>query len=239
MDPAEIRFIRWVVIKEWGAEIWKNPPIPHAMRGLLSYSAISCRCWLFGNKLPTAHTASAAFYSLHTSVGNGAMNKFGICFQWRHEHFKPRMLLFSVGNDAMNALQILATAQRVSRRHWLGCNIVCSGFTNCKWKMTIEMFYWRSLFLSTFPAFLTVFLLSVLHLCILSCTVQYSLPLQGEEGRGEEGRTRGSTTRLRNLCSAFEQANTVPPIPTAPWMSFPRWQFASELSTAYEVALYL
>ncbi len=34
--------------------------------------------------------------------------------QWRNEHFKPRMMLFSVGNGAMNALQYwLATAQRV------------------------------------------------------------------------------------------------------------------------------
>ncbi len=32
-----------------------------------------------------------------------AMNKFGICFQWHNEHFKPKMLLFSVGNGALNA----------------------------------------------------------------------------------------------------------------------------------------
>ncbi len=62
---------------------------------------------------PTALTA--AFYLLHTAVGNGAINKCGTCFQWRNEHFKPRMLLVSVGNGAiktpdigngaMNALQ--------------------------------------------------------------------------------------------------------------------------------------
>ncbi len=51
-----------------------------------------------------AYTAlSAVFYSLHTVVGNGAINKFAICFQWRNEHFKPRMLLFYVGYGAMNA----------------------------------------------------------------------------------------------------------------------------------------
>ncbi len=26
---------------------------------------------------------------------------FGLLFQWRNEHFKPRMLLFSVGNGAI------------------------------------------------------------------------------------------------------------------------------------------
>jgi hypothetical protein len=36
-----------------------------------------------------AHTAlSAAFYLLHTVVGNGAMNKFGSCCQWRIELVK-------------------------------------------------------------------------------------------------------------------------------------------------------
>jgi hypothetical protein len=58
-------------------------------------------CWLFGNKLPTAHTdLSAAFYLLHKAVGNGAMNKFGNCSQWRTELLITRMLLFS---GTMNA----------------------------------------------------------------------------------------------------------------------------------------
>jgi hypothetical protein len=50
------------------------------------------------------HTAlSAAFYLLHSAVGDSAMNKSGICFQWRNEHFTVRMLFFSVGKGAMNA----------------------------------------------------------------------------------------------------------------------------------------
>jgi hypothetical protein len=41
-------------------------------------------------QLPMAHTAmSAAFYSLHTAVGNVAMNKFGSCIQWRNEILNP------------------------------------------------------------------------------------------------------------------------------------------------------
>jgi hypothetical protein len=39
---------------------------------------------------------SAAFYLLPTAVGNGAMNKFGNCSQWRSK-------LFSIGNGAMKA----------------------------------------------------------------------------------------------------------------------------------------
>ncbi len=39
-------------------------------------------------------------------VSNGAMNEFGICFQWPNEHFNPRMLLFSEGNGAMKAPRI-------------------------------------------------------------------------------------------------------------------------------------
>ncbi len=54
-----------------------------------------------------AHTAlSAAFYLLHTAIDKSAMNKFRICFQWRNEHFKPRMLLVSVGNGAINIRDI-------------------------------------------------------------------------------------------------------------------------------------
>jgi hypothetical protein len=68
---------------------------------------------------------SAAFYSLNTAVGNGAMNKLGICLQWFPMvqcTFKPRMLLFSVDKGAMNVPRYLqrrnenatmsATAQR-------------------------------------------------------------------------------------------------------------------------------
>jgi hypothetical protein len=32
-----------------------------------------------------------------------ALNKFWICFQWRNEHFKARMLFFSVGKGAMSS----------------------------------------------------------------------------------------------------------------------------------------
>jgi hypothetical protein len=50
-----------------------------------------------------AHSSVSAFYLIHTAVEKGATNHFGIFFQWRNEHFKRRMLLFSVGNSAMNA----------------------------------------------------------------------------------------------------------------------------------------
>jgi hypothetical protein len=51
----------------------------------------------------------------HRSVsGLLFMNKFGICFQWRNELFKPR-ILFSVGNGAMNA-----------PRNWQLCDDACT-----------------------------------------------------------------------------------------------------------------
>ncbi len=49
-----------------------------------------------------AHTGlSAAFYLLHTSVGDSAMNKFETC----REVNTIRILIFSVDNGAMNAPQ--------------------------------------------------------------------------------------------------------------------------------------
>jgi hypothetical protein len=62
---------------------------------LKTYSPNSYGCWLFENKLPLAHTdLSAAFYLLHTAVGDGTMKYFGAYSQWCNEHFKPRMLFF-------------------------------------------------------------------------------------------------------------------------------------------------
>jgi hypothetical protein len=80
MDPTEIRFIQTAFIKERGAEVKKNPPVPHPLRALHRFCATSSSFWQFGNKLPTAHTAlSTVFNSLHIAVGNDAMNKYGIC----------------------------------------------------------------------------------------------------------------------------------------------------------------
>jgi hypothetical protein len=116
------------------------------------------------------HLLATAPWTNLESVSNGAMNNFSaqnfviLCVQWRKE---PSM--------------ILASAQRVS---WLGRNSVCCGLTNCKWKMTSK-FYWCSLFFSTFPAFLKVFLLSVLHVQYIYSPVQYSLIMQAEGGRRE------------------------------------------------------
>ncbi len=53
--------------------------------------------------MASAHTdLSLAFYLLHAAVDNGAMYKIEIGLQQRYGHFKPRMLLFSVDNSAMN-----------------------------------------------------------------------------------------------------------------------------------------
>jgi hypothetical protein len=51
------------------------------------------------------HCQQSFIYLLHTVVGDGPMNKFGSCIQWRSELFKPRMLFFPVGKGTMNAPQ--------------------------------------------------------------------------------------------------------------------------------------
>jgi hypothetical protein len=48
---------------------------------------------------------SAAYYLQHTADGNGTMNKLGTCIPRRNGYFNPKMLLFLVGNGAMNALR--------------------------------------------------------------------------------------------------------------------------------------
>ncbi len=83
----------------------------------ISYSAPSYCCWLFGNKLPTAHKAlSAAFNWINFTTYSCWQRHFEqICLRWRNEHLRPRMLLFSVGNGhgqwRYERSEILATAQ--------------------------------------------------------------------------------------------------------------------------------
>ncbi len=62
-------------------------------------------------QIATAHKAlSAAFYLLHTAVGNGAMNKFLIYSQWRRKVFTIRML-FLCRRHSSERSKILATAE--------------------------------------------------------------------------------------------------------------------------------
>ncbi len=76
----------------------KTAPVPHAVRALQSYSAISYGCWQIGNKFPMAPADLPA-----AAVGDGAMYKHGTCSQWHREVFTIRMLVISVGNGAINA----------------------------------------------------------------------------------------------------------------------------------------
>ncbi len=53
-----------------------------------------------------AHRSVRGLLSImRTADGNGTMNKLGTCFPRRNGHFYPKMLLFSAGNSAMNALR--------------------------------------------------------------------------------------------------------------------------------------
>ncbi len=108
-------FIRKVLLKREAPRcLKKNPPIPHPLRALESFSSTSKSRWLFGDKVPTAHIAlSAAFYALLLatalwtnleSVSNGPMNILipECCYSlkatalWR---------LQEIGNGAMNVLR--------------------------------------------------------------------------------------------------------------------------------------
>jgi hypothetical protein len=77
--------------------------------------------------------------------------------------FDRQIFHFSIGKSAINAPRL-----------WKDClidNRVCYGFSNCKWKMTIQKVDVQH-FLSTFPAYLIVFLLSVLHVYKLSSALE-------------------------------------------------------------------
>ncbi len=93
MDPAEFRFIRKAYIKERTAEVVKQiRPSPFLWEPFKVRKRTS----------NGAHSSVRGLYSLHTAVGNGAMNKFVSYCLVRNEHFKPTMLLFSVATGAMN-----------------------------------------------------------------------------------------------------------------------------------------
>jgi hypothetical protein len=160
------------------------------------------------------HTAlSAAFFSLHTAVGNGAMNKFGICFQWRNEHFEPRMLIFSVGIGAMSAPQIGNGATNTT-----GCGQLHNDVSQSK------NFYWLSIFLSTFP----VISHSLSTLCV-SCkyTLMDGLSVQVEGGGGGlAALQREWGTSIQHLKKLTEQ--TMLSISKVRQISSPYWQFVSK-----------
>jgi hypothetical protein len=74
-------------IKERGAEVLK---IPSHLKDLLAIRILIAK----------------STHQLHTVVGNGVMNKFRTCSQYRREIFTITMLFFSKGNGAnMKALR--------------------------------------------------------------------------------------------------------------------------------------
>ncbi len=120
MDPAEIKFIRKDVIKERGAEVfrkirpsfilWKPFKATAKSRTAVGYLKTNCQ-------QPTQFY-QRPFIPYIQLLATAHMNKFEICFQWCNDHFNPRMLLFSVGNGAMNTLWLLATAQLTMPQYW-------------------------------------------------------------------------------------------------------------------------
>jgi hypothetical protein len=77
-------------------DLQKNPPVPHAVRALYSYSAIS-----YGQR--------KGLLAIWEQIANGARNSVSgllfttySCLQWRYELIKPKMLFFSVASQQRN-----------------------------------------------------------------------------------------------------------------------------------------
>jgi hypothetical protein len=74
MDLAEIRSFEWPLIKREARKILENPLVSHPMRAFIRNSVISYSCWLYGNKLPTAHTE--AFFQFIQLLAEGGTESF-------------------------------------------------------------------------------------------------------------------------------------------------------------------
>jgi hypothetical protein len=104
----------------------------------------------------------AAFYLQHTAVGSGAMNNLESVANGAETFLTIRILIFSVGNGATN----------VHPWFWQRRNKPSTMLTTALWCLTIKVLLtFNIIFLSTFPAFFVVFLLSVLHVYIISYIV--------------------------------------------------------------------
>jgi hypothetical protein len=95
LDLAEIRFIRQVSLKSEARRFLEKSACTPYCESPLKLRCQLVRLLAIWKQTNDAQSSVSGLFSLHTAVGNGAINKFGICFQWRNEHCKPRMLVFS------------------------------------------------------------------------------------------------------------------------------------------------
>jgi hypothetical protein len=78
MDSAELRYDRSSLMSE-AQRFFEKSGHPPCCESTILYG-----CWQFGNEFPMAHPAAFSdFIYLYTAVGDGDMNKFGTCSQWR------------------------------------------------------------------------------------------------------------------------------------------------------------
>ncbi len=114
MYLAERMFIRKVFFKR-EARRRKICPSPILWEHLKVTASPRTAVGFLETKCLTAYGAHSSVRGLlFTIVSNGAMDKFGICFQWPNEHFHPRMLLLSVGNGTMKAPRNLQRRNELS-----------------------------------------------------------------------------------------------------------------------------
>jgi hypothetical protein len=121
MDPAEIRFIRKVFIKERGEEVFRKIRLSLVLceSPLKLQRHLEQLLAIWKQITNSAHSSVHGLLLTTCSCWQQRYEQFGSYCQWSNEHFKPRMLLFSVGNGAcsdigngaMNSSAILATTQ--------------------------------------------------------------------------------------------------------------------------------
>jgi hypothetical protein len=104
MDLAEIRFVRKSFIKERGSEVFRKIRPSPILCETLKATPHLIQLLAFWKQIANgAHSSVRGL--LFTSYSCWQRCYEQICFQWCNVHYKPRMLLFSVGNGRMNPPQ--------------------------------------------------------------------------------------------------------------------------------------
>ncbi len=102
LRPAyALHSIGQVVIKEWGVEIFRKVrPSPMLWEPFKVTVPSRTAVGFLETNCVGAHSSVSGLLFITYSF---LQRNLGIDFQWCNEHFKPGMLLFSVGSSAMNA----------------------------------------------------------------------------------------------------------------------------------------
>ncbi len=117
MDPSEIRLLRYIVVKERCAEVYrKNPPVPHPVRVLKSYRP---SCTVIGNQAPNCqlrdkvHTDPTPALVLYSSrIGKCVMNSSVSIANWGINFFCHLQFLTSKSREECSFAQHLCKLRK-------------------------------------------------------------------------------------------------------------------------------